>query len=222
MVTESINIISRGLENTMAVLPAVLGALIVLIIGWIVGRLLGKGVRILLDKAISAPVIGDSDLGKSITRSGITVGHLGDIAVRCIVYLIAILAAVDILNLDYLSKFMTNVVQYIPHVLAFVIILVVGVILADFFIDMFRNYSQNKIELLNPVLFLLRVFLYFVVVILALSQLMLDLTIIYTIITPIFWGLGIGLGAAIAIVVWYGMKHRSEEIMNKVMETITK
>jgi hypothetical protein len=223
MVTESINIISRGLENTMAVLPAVLGALIVLIIGWIVGRLLGRGVRILLDKAISTPVIGDSDLGKSITRSGITVGHLGDIAVRCIVYLIAILAAVDILNLDYLSKFMTNVVQYIPHVLAFVIILVVGIILIDFFIDMFRNYSQNsKIELLNPVLVLLRVFLYFVVVILALSQLMLDLTIIYTIITPIFWGLGIGLGASIAIVVWYGMKHRSEEIMNKVMETITK
>jgi hypothetical protein len=223
MVTESINIISRGLENTMAVLPAVLGALIVLIIGWIVGRLLGKGVRILLDKAISAPVIGDTDLGKSITRTGITVGHLGDIAVRCIIYLIAILAAVDILNLDYLSKFMTNVVQYIPHVLAFVIILVVGIILIDFFIDMFRNYSQNsKIELLNPVLVLLRVFLYFVVVILALSQLMLDLTIIYTIITPIFWGLGIGLGASIAIVVWFGMKHRSEEIMNKVMDVISK
>ena len=223
MVTESINIISRGLENTMAVLPAVLGALIVLIIGWIIGRLLGKGVRILLDKAISTPVIGDSDLGKSITRSGITVGHLGDIAVRCIVYLIAILAAVDILNLDYLSKFMVNVVEYIPHVLAFVIILVVGIILTDFFIDMFRNYSQNsKIELLNPVLVLLRVFLYFVVVILALSQLMLDLTIIYTIITPIFWGLGIGLGASIAIVVWFGMKHRSEEIMNKVMDVISK
>ncbi len=223
MVTESINIISRGLENTMAVLPAVLGALVVLIIGWIIGRLLGKGVRILLDKAISAPVIGDSDLGKSITRSGITVGHLGDIAVRCIVYLIAILAAVDILNLDYLSKFMTNVVQYIPHVIAFVIILVVGIILTDFFIDMFRNYSQNsKIELLNPVLILLRLFLYFVVVVLALSQLMLDLTIIYTIITPIFWGIGIGLGAAIAIIVWYGMKHRSEEIMDKVMDKITK
>lgn len=223
MVTESINIISRGLENTMAVLPAILGALIVLIIGWIVGRLIGKGVRILLDKAISAPVIGESDIGQSITRTGITVGHLGDIAVRCIVYLIAILAAVDILNLDYLSKFMVNVVEYIPHVLAFVIILVVGIILTDYFIDMFRNYSQNsKIELLNPVLVLLRVFLYFVVVILALSQLMLDLTIIYTIITPIFWGLGIGLGASITIVVWYGMKHRSEEIMNKVMETITK
>ncbi|MFA4826086.1 MAG: hypothetical protein WC593_13115 [Methanoregula sp.] len=223
MVTESFNIISRGLDNTMAVLPAILGALIVLLIGWIVGRLLGKAVHILLDKATAAPAIGDSDLGKSVTRSGITIGYLGDIAVRCIVYLIAIFAAVDILNLEYLSRFMTKVVEYIPHAIAFVIILVVGIILTDYFIDMFQLYSRSsKIELLNPVLVLLRLFLYFIVVTLALSQLMLDLTIIYTIITPIAWGLGLGLGASIAIVVWFGMKNRSEEIMNKFMEVISK
>ena len=75
---------------------------------------------------------------------------------------------------------------------------------------------------INPALVLLRVFLYFVVIMLALSQLMLDLTIIYTIITPIFWGIGIGLGASIAIVVWFGMKNRSEQIMDKVLETISK
>jgi len=118
---------------------------------------------------------------------------------------------------------MTKVVEYIPHIIAFVINLVVGVILTDYFIDMFQMYSRNsKIELLSPVLVMLCLFLYFVVVILALSQLMLDLTIIYKIITPIAWGFGIGLGAAIAIVVWFGMKHRSEEIMDKVMEVITK
>jgi len=37
MVTESIDIISRGLDNIMAVLPAIVGALIVLLIGWIAG-----------------------------------------------------------------------------------------------------------------------------------------------------------------------------------------
>ena len=223
MVTESFNIISRGLDNTAAVLPAVIGALIVLIIGWIAGRLLGKGVRLILDKAVASPVIGKSDMGKSVKNSGFTVGYLGDIAVRCIVYLIAILAAVDILNLDYLSRFMVTVIGYIPHIIAFVIILVVGIILTDYFIDMFQVYSGNsKIELLSPVLVLLRLFLYFIVVTLALSQLMLDLTIIYTIITPIAWGLGIGLGASIAIIVWYGMKNRSEEIMNKFMEAISK
>jgi hypothetical protein len=222
-----IDIISRGMENTMAVLPAIIGALVILIIGWIAGRLLGKAVRIVLDKATAtvtaSPVIGDSDLGKSVTKAPVSFGYLGDITVRCIIYLIAILAAVDILNLDYLSKFMTEVIEYIPHAVAFVIIIVVGIILVDYFIDVFGNYSTStRIELLTPVLVLLRLFLYFVVIMLGLSQLLLDLTIIYTIITPLFWGLGIGLGASIAIVVWYGMKSRSEEIMNNVMEVITK
>ncbi|MDD1686767.1 hypothetical protein [Methanoregula sp.] len=211
----------------MAVLPAIIGALIVLLVGWIVGRLLGKAVRIIIDKvtatAISTPVIGESDVGKSVIKSNVSLGHVGDILVRVIVYLIAILAAVDILNMDYLSAFMTRVIEYIPHVVAFLIILVVGIILIDYFIDLFKNYSKTAdIELLRPVLLLLRVFLYFVVIMLALSQLLLDLTIIYTIITPIFWGIGIGLGASIAIVVWFGMKNRSEQIMDKVMEVISK
>jgi hypothetical protein len=223
----SIDIVSRGMENVAAVLPAVIGALVVLLIGWIVGRVLGKAVRFVIDKATAAitatPVIGDSDVSKSVTKAPVSLGYLGDIAVRIIVYLISILAAVDILNLDYLSKFMTKVVEYIPHIIAFVIILIVGIILIDYFIDLFKNYSSDtKIELLNPVLVLLRLFLYFVVVMLALSQLLLDLTIIYTIITPIFWGIGIGLGASIAIIVWFGMKNRSEQIMDKVVESLSK
>jgi len=119
---------------------------------------------------------------------------------------------------------MTGVIEYIPHVVAFVIIIVVGIILVDYFIDVFRNYSTNttRIELISPVLLLLRVFLYFVVIMLALSHLLLDLSIIYTILTPIFWGIGIGLGASIAIVVWFGMKNRSEAIIDKVMEEISK
>jgi hypothetical protein len=223
----SIDIVSRGLENVVAVLPAIIGALIVLLLGWIVGRLLGKAVKIVIDKALAAvtttPAIGQSDVGKTVVTSHVSLGYLGDITMRCVIYLIAILAAVDILNLDYLSKFMTEVLSYIPHVVAFVIILVVGIILVDYFIDFFRNYSQtSNIELINPVLVLLRLFLYFVVIMLALSQLLLDLTIIYTVITPIFWGIGIGLGAAIAIVVWFGMKNRSEQIMDKIMESLSK
>jgi hypothetical protein len=223
----SMDIIARGMETLAAVLPAILGALVVLLIGWIVGRLLGKAVRVILDKATAtataAPVIGESDLGKAVVKSNVSLGYLGDITVRCIVYLIAILAAVDILQMEYLSKFMAKVIEYIPHVVAFIIILVVGIILVDYFIDFFKTYSKNAdIEMLSPVLVLLRLFLYFVVVMLALSQLLLDLTIIYTIITPIFWGIGIGLGASIAIVVWFGMKNRSEQIMDKVMEVISK
>jgi small-conductance mechanosensitive channel len=209
----------------MTYLPSIIGALIVLLIGWIVGRLLGKAVRIVLDKIseqhLVEKVADEASFSGSVKSAGITVGYIGDIAVRIFVYLIAVLAAVDILNMDYMSKLMTTIVEYIPHVVAFVIILIVGFLLSDYFIDFLgKYYAKQDIQLINPVLFLMRIFLYFVIAVLALSQLMLDLTIIYTFVTPIAWGIGLGLGAAIAIIVGFGLKNRSEAIMDKIIDTV--
>jgi hypothetical protein len=55
-----------------------------------------------------------------------------------------------------------------------------------------------------------------------LSQLLLDLSVIYLFLTPIAWGVGIGLGASIAIVVWHGMKDRSAPLMEAVMQLLSK
>ncbi|MFY9980978.1 MAG: hypothetical protein WAK75_00235 [Methanoregula sp.] len=211
----------------MAYGPSIIGAIVVLIIGWIVGRLLGRVVHIILNKIgeqhFIEKVADQTSFAGSVKKAGITVGYIGDIFVRIFVYLIAILAAVNILNMDYMSQLMTTIVEYIPHIVAFVVILLVGFILADYFIDFLaRYYASQDIHLITPVLFLIRVFLYFVIAILALSQLMIDLTIIYTFVTPIAWGIGLGLGAAIAIIVGFGLKNRSEAIMDKVIESVVK
>lgn len=219
------NVANQWYGVIMTYLPSIIGALIVLLIGWIVGRLLGKAVRIVLDKIseqhLVEKVADEASFAGSVKGAGITVGYIGDIAVRIFVYLIAVLAAVDILNMDYMSKLMTTIVEYIPHVVAFVIILIVGFLLSDYFIDFLgKYYAKQDIQLINPVLFLMRIFLYFVIAVLALSQLMLDLTIIYTFVTPIAWGIGLGLGAAIAIIVGFGLKNRSEAIMDKIIDTV--
>ncbi|MFA7694478.1 MAG: hypothetical protein WCX63_02975 [Methanoregula sp.] len=220
------NVLNQWYATILTYVPSILGAIVVLLIGWIVGRLLGKAVRILLDKVseqhIVEQVADQGSFAGSVKNAGITVGYIGDIAVRIFVYLIAILAAVDILNMDYMSKLMTVIVEYIPHVVAFVIILIVGFLLCDYFIDFLnRYYAKQDIQLISPVLFLLRIFLYFVIAVLALSQLMLDLTIIYTFVTPVAWGIGLGLGAAIAIIVGFGLKNRSEAIMDKIIDSVT-
>lgn len=218
----SFSLADQWYSIVMTYLPGIVGALIILLIGWIVGRLLGKAVRILLDKICALNIIEDTHVGDSFKCAGVTVGYLGDIAMRIIVYLIAILAAVDVLHMEFTSALMTSIVSYIPHIVAFIILLVVGLILVDYFIAFLANYYGARVQFISPVLMLLRIFLYFVVAILALSQLMLDLTIIYTFVTPIAWGIGIGLGAAIAIIVGFGLKNRSEAIMDKLIDTIVK
>jgi len=221
------SLLNRWYETLMTYVPGIVGALVVLIIGWIVGRLLGRAVRIVLDKISEQHIVEEGadvvSVRGSFKNAGLTVGYVGDIAVRIVVYLIAVLAAVDILKMDYLSQLMMMIVEYIPHVVAFVIIFIVGFILIDAFIDFLnRYYTQKNVQFISSVLVLLRVFLYFVTAILALSQLELDLTIIYTFVTPIAWGIGIGLGAAIAIIVGFGLKNRSEAIMDKVIDSFSK
>ncbi|MGD0534736.1 MAG: hypothetical protein ABR999_04750 [Methanoregula sp.] len=218
----SVNLANQWYSIIMTYLPGIIGALIILLIGWIVGRLLGKAVRIILDKITAMHVIEDTHISDTFKRAGVTIGYLGDIAVRLIVYLIAILAAVDVLHMEFTSALMSTIVSYIPHIVAFIILIVVGLILVDYFIDFLTNYYGGRVKFISPVLMLLRIFLYFVVAILALSQLMLDLTIIYTFVTPIAWGIGIGLGAAIAIIVGFGLKNRSEAIMDRLIDTIVK
>ncbi|MGD1003956.1 MAG: hypothetical protein ABR887_00875 [Methanoregulaceae archaeon] len=204
-------------------LPNVIGAIIVLLVGWIVGRLLGALVRIVLNKVNMSTLVPHSPFAGSMEKAGVTLGYIGDIAVRFFIYLIAVVGAVEILNLQYLSKLMVDIVGYIPHIVAFGVILIVGFILIDYFVDFLgKFYGPSHVDLVTPVLFLVRIFLYFVLVVLSLSQLMLDLTIIYTFITPIAWGIGLGIGAAIAIIVGFGLKNKSEAIMEKVIESFLK
>lgn len=219
----SLNYVDQWYTSLASVLPAVIGAILVLIIGWIAGRLLGKGVNIVLDRIASAKLLAPTKAIIPDQKSKVTIGYIGNIIVRCVVYLVAIVAATDILHMEMLSNLVTGVITYIPHIVAFILIFVVGLILVDYFIDFLeRFYANASIELIRPVLMVFRVFLYVMIVILALSQLMLDLTIIYTFITPIAWGIGLAVGTAIAVIIGFGLKNRSGEIMDNVLGTIQK
>jgi hypothetical protein len=216
-------IVSKWYDGIVAILPVVIGAILILVVGWIVGRLLGKAVRMILDKLKVDSLFADSSFLKALAGAGITISYIFDVVIRLFVYLIAVLAAVDLLNLDYLSALMKDIVEYIPHIIVFVMIVLVGFILIDYFADFLLKFHPTaSVDLMQPVILVMRVFLYFVVAIFALSQLKLDLTIIYTFLTPVAWGIGIGLGAAIAIVFWFGLKERGAWIMDQLVNTYFK
>jgi len=213
-------------NETIAWLPNLLAAIVILLIGWIVGRLLGKGVAALLDRLGIDDALARTSIGKAINQQYGGAGAHGiveffDLLVRWFVYLIAIVAAANALNLAFLTALMTEIIAYLPFVAAFVIILIVGFIVIDWFAEFLRNIaSAQRISMMQPVITVLQAFLYFVLVILALQQLQIDLTIIYVLITPLAWGLGIGLGAAIAIIVGFGLRDRAPQMMDDFMGTI--
>jgi hypothetical protein len=133
------------------------------------------------------------------------------------------MAATNVLDIEFVTMFMQKIVSYIPNIVAFILVLVVGFIVIDFLADFVENITASaQVRLVKPVISLLRMFLYFVVAILALTQLKLDLTIVYLFLEPLAWGIGIGLGAAIAIIVGFGLKDRAPAIMEDVLQAVRK
>jgi len=205
-------------RNVILFLPNLIAAIIILIIGWIIGRILGRVVAELLDRLGVDDALRKTSAGKQIERSTMNISRLFDLIVRWFIYLIAILAAVSVLQIPTLTAAVAAIVAYIPNIVAFILILVIGIILIDWLMDILQGMSETQqIQGFGLVTMLLRAFLYFVVAILALQQLLLDLSIIYVFVVPIAWGVGLGLGAAIAIIVGLGLRDRAPEMMDQLM-----
>jgi small-conductance mechanosensitive channel len=199
-------------------LPNIIAAIIILIIGWLLGRFLGRIVADILDRVGLDDALRKTALGQSIEQSGYNIVNLFEIIVRWFIYLLAILAALGVLQLVAVTVMVAAIAAYIPNIIAFILILVIGLIVVDWIVDVFQGFGESQqVQFVRPVALALRVFLYFVVVILALQQLALDLTIIYVFVVPIAWGVGLGIGAAIAIIVGFGLKDRAPQIMDDLM-----
>lgn len=212
--------VTASVDTTVSLIPLIIGAIIVLIIGWIVGRVLGKAVAVLIDKLGFEKSLAKTAIGKAFLKAGWgSLSQIADYIIRIIVYLFAIMAASDILGITYLSELISQMIAYIPSLVAFVIILLVGLILVDYFSDFIIAYGEHgTLQLVKPIIAVLRIFLYFIVIMLALTQLKIDLGIIYAFVTPVAWGVGIGLGAAIAIIVGFGLKDQAPDIVNRLFE----
>jgi hypothetical protein len=199
---------SEDLWNALAALiPKAAISLTVLVIGWVVGRLLGRGVskalgRVGVDKALRKTVI-----GKAIERSGVTCIRFFDLLVRWFVYVIAILAVVDVLEIEILANFVSMAVGYLPTFIAGIFILVVGFVVSDFIADTVRAVGREVGIGLSGVLALgLRLFMYFVVFVVALTTMKIDVTILQTFANALAWGIAIGIAAGIGIAIGLGFK----------------
>lgn len=210
--------LSGTVTTTTAILPYVIAALVILIIGWVAGRILGKIGKVILKEAGCCPSLEGTPLGKALINSGCTVPQAVDYLIRIIVYLLAIMSAADTLEIQSLQTIITDVLIFIPNIIAFVLIIALGLLLVDYFIDFITVMGESAAcNLLGPIVILLRLFLYLIVVMLGLTQLRIQLDIIYAFIVPLAWGIGLGIGAAIAIIFGWGLKERSPEIVDHLL-----
>jgi len=201
-------------------LPKIGWALAVLAIGWVAGRLLGKGISKVLDRVKFDEALRKTIIGKALERSAITGVHLFDLITRWSVYFFAILIAVDILSISALSTLMWAIVAYIPYFIAGVLIIIVGFVISDFLGDIAKSFGEEaNIEYSGLFASLLKLFLYVIVIIIALSTMQIDVSIVYTFATALAWGVALGLCLGLGIALGLGFKDVVAKNAEKWIET---
>ncbi len=192
----------------------------ILIIGLFAGRILGKVVSKLLDKIGVDEAVDKTAIGDTIKKSGMTTVGVFGALVRWFIYLIFIMAAVNVLDIPMFTTLMHQVVLYVPHLILGIIVLVAGLIVADFVMDKIgEQLTAKEVEFADTMTSVLRAIFYLVVIVFALDQLLIETTIIYTFLVPLAWGLAAGIAIAIGISLGWGTKDIvAEYIKEKLKE----
>jgi small-conductance mechanosensitive channel len=118
----------------LAFVPRVVGALIVLLIGWGIARVLASLVDRGLDALHFDRRVNNTGAGTFLTRAGVHQPPSNFVAslVKWFVLLVTFLVAADALGLPQVSAVITAVIGYIPNVIAAIAIVAIGALLADF------------------------------------------------------------------------------------------
>ncbi len=124
--------LQRGLDSLIGFIPNLIGFLIILLIGYVIARVVKTVVAKLLETVGLDRALTGSQAGTYVERvsPGARPSRLVGVVAFWFIFIYAIAAAVGALKIPALTGFMTNVQNYLPNVIASVLILVLGVALA--------------------------------------------------------------------------------------------
>ena len=188
----------------IAIALKVLGALVILFIGWLITKLVVKAIRKLLrlakadkldDKLNEIEIIE----GKKVNFDTITIISK---FIKWVMYIVLIIMVSDVMGLEIISNQISELLSYLPQLFAALIIFTLGLLFANFIKKSLKSFFESMDLsggkfIAQVVFFLLLVF----ISITALNQAGIDTTIITSNITMIMaafllaFALAFGLGA---------------------------
>jgi hypothetical protein len=124
-----------GVWNAIvAYLPQLVGAIIVFLLGLLIASVLRKVVVKVVEILKLDELAKKFELRQSLERYGLRL-HIGNLLgwiVKWFIIIVALIATTDILGWDQVTDYLKDVVGYIPNVIIAVVILLAGIILANF------------------------------------------------------------------------------------------
>ncbi len=187
-------------------IPNLVGAIVLLAIGYIVGKIVGVVIKGLCDRAKA---------DRYVKVKGFRISELLKIAGEWIIYLVFIQAAVQFLGIAALAEFVNQIIYFIPKAVGAAIIIIVGYVLGNFFEEQIKGSEGVYSDLIGRVI---NFFTVYVAIALALPFLGINPSLVNNILLIIIGSVGFGLGLAIGL----GLKDIVAKEANKYIGKLEK
>jgi hypothetical protein len=202
--TNSFNQFAATVANSAA---KIIAALVLLGIGLLVGKIVGWVVRKIAIRLNLDQHWSKTSIGGQVSKSGWTFERILSTAAAWFVYMFFISAAVNVLQFTQLSEAINAVWLWLPNVIAFLIILVTGALIADFIGRwMQRELPARGITGGKIIALAATGTMYAIVFAVAVTQLRIGEAIISSVISALVWGMAAALAAGVGVGLAYALR----------------
>lgn len=187
-------------EDIIAFLPILIGAIIVILVGYAAGSIGGKAVNKLVEKMGIEKGFDESNTGRAFKSAGFDLSTFIGGITKAFIVVLSVILAIQMLNIGgTLGDYLIQVASYLPRLLGGIVIIVIGTILVDFLSSLIGRtmgitFPETKREIVGMLQNLLHIGLVAVVLLVALDLMLLAGDLVY----PLIMGFVI-IGAGIAL-----------------------
>lgn len=208
------DMLSSMLAEVVAFLPRLVGAVLILVIGWLLGVGIGKVVGEVTDRIELDRMVLETPLGRLLGGTEQAVTQAVGATAKWFVVALSILAAADVLAITLLSEWIQTAVSYLPAFVGGLVVIVAGFIVADFVGDaIMRTRAATQTAYTSWFAAGTRMFLYFTAIVIGLDTMGIDVSILFVFARALAYGLGaaIALGLGIAFG-WGGHRYVANNV----------
>ncbi len=207
-------------ERFIAFLPALVGAILVFVAGWIVAVALGKAVEHIVKIIRVDDVVEKAGTKGRLRKAGVELNiakFFGGL-VKWFLILVFLMAATDILHLVQVTSFLNSIVLYLPNVIVAAVIMAVAFLVGNFTYAVIKG-STKAAGIVSATL--LAVITKWAVVIFGLLAALIQLGVASSLINTIFIGFVAMLALAGGLAFGLGGKDEAALILKKLRHEIT-
>lgn len=214
--TDSFDLATTTLtDKVMWLIPNLIIAILVILVGWMIAVILGQVVERILEKLKINNAVKEIGLDRALSDLHLgsnVAGFVGGV-VKWFFAIVAFLMAADIMQLTQVTVFLNDVLAYIPNIIAAILILALGILMANVF-DKFIHKSAKVSGFMSPDILggITKWTVLILSVLAALEQLGIAPTLIDRLLTGIVMMISLAGGLAFGL----GGKDKAKEVLDRI------